>query len=60
MFFQHVSSKKDFRFWDRSTKREFNREVQPKQEKVIHEWDISAWPDSSEEAGEEFFLEQIE
>ena len=59
LFFQHVRTNKDRRFWTRETKKA-DKDIDPKiTPREIHEWDTSEWPTDDEEAAEDMFMDQI-
>ena len=57
-YFQHVRTKRDFKYMSGATKTTL-KSIHPLMSEVEHEWDVSAWPTESEEAAEDFYMDQI-
>ena len=57
-FFQHVRTKRDFKYWSGSTKTTL-KALHPLLDEVSHEWDVAEWPTTSEEEAEDYYMDQI-
>ena len=58
LYFQHVRTKRDFKYWSGTTKTTL-KSIHPLMDEVVHEWDVSEWPTASEEDAEDFYMDQI-
>ena len=56
LYFQHVRTKRDFKYWSGQTKTTL-KSIHPLMDEVEHEWDVSEWPTASEEDAEDFYMD---
>ena len=57
-YFQHVRTKRDFKYMSGATKTTL-KSIHPLMDEVEHEWDVSAWPTTSEEDAEDYYMDQV-
>lgn len=55
LFFQHDKQWQDFPYWKNFST---SIAIDPKNKDIpVHEWDVSAWPNTDDEAAKEMFME---